>query len=73
MAQLTVAGDATPRVGSGDRTPGAGEPPSPTQGSRVSGPAPRWEIAHMLSPHLQAHFVNATYNDRIKRRRRFTR
>jgi hypothetical protein len=33
----------------------------------------RWEIAAMLSPHLQTHFVNATYNDRIKRRRRFTR
>jgi len=27
----------------------------------------------MLSPHLQAHFVNATYSDRIRRRRRFTR
>jgi hypothetical protein len=34
---------------------------------------PAARVIDMLSPHLQAHFALATQNDRLRRRRRWTR
>jgi hypothetical protein len=69
--------------GAASRTSRGDLPHARTRASPVCSARSGWESARiarrsperpaMLPPHLQAHFVHATYSDRLRRRRRWSR